>query len=165
MLNFLPKIRVPFVFVAVGGFVVFLFQSVSLFLLRRLARIHVKQRTFKKVEVAGNHAVNTAILTVVLSLSLINFSPVLVFLIAQDRHQDYLRIHNYTAKPYICLAFKTKKSLLRRNWNQFQRTDETTEKKIWVNTAVSSVAPRRLRRLLRNVFSGKERGETPVLIG
>lgn len=129
MLNFLPKIRVPFVFVAVGGFVVFLVQSVSLFLLRRLARIHVKQRTFKKVEVAGNHAVNTAILTVVLSLSLINFSPVLVFLIAQDRHQDYLRIHNYTAKPYICLAFKTKKSLLRRNWNQFQRTDETTEKK------------------------------------
>lgn len=89
----------------------------------------MKQRTFKKVEVAGNHAVNTAILTVVLSLSLINFSPVLVFLIAQDHHQDYLRIHNYTAKPYICLAFKTKKSLLRRNWNQFQRTDETTEKK------------------------------------
>lgn len=149
----------------VDDVVVFLVQSVSLFLLRRLARIHVKQRTFKKVEVAGNHAVNTAILTVVLSLSLINFSPVLVFLIAQDRHQDYLRIHNYTAKPYICVAVKTKKSLLRRNWNQFQRTDETTEKKIWVNTAVSSVAPRRLRRLLRNVFSGKERGETPVLAG
>ena len=63
----------------VDDVVVFLFQSVSLFLLRRLARIHVKQRTFKKVEVAGNHAVNTAILTVVLSLSLINFSPVLVF--------------------------------------------------------------------------------------
>lgn len=81
-----------------------------LFLLRRLARIHVKQRTFKKVEVAGNHAVNTAILTVVLSLSLINFSPVLVFLIAQDRHQDYLRIHNYTAKPYICLALKQRRA-------------------------------------------------------
>ena len=32
----------------------FLVQSVSLFLLRLLARIHVKQRTFKKVEVAGN---------------------------------------------------------------------------------------------------------------
>ena len=125
----------------------------------------MKQRTIKKVDVAGNHAVNTAILTVVLSLSLINFSPVLVFLIAQNRHKDYLRIRNYSAKPYICLAFKTKKSLLRRNWNQFQRTDETTEKKAWVNTAVSPVAPRRLRRLLRNVSSDKERGETPVLAG
>ena len=38
----------------VDDVVVVLVQSVSLFLLRRLARIRVKQRTFKKVEVAGN---------------------------------------------------------------------------------------------------------------